>query len=133
MDKVVGTGTALHYATCSGLLFCVMALLKNGADKEMKFQATPDFKKWNGKTALEIATMSENRDIVTVLTHGPVDVSDDKIKLQEEILGLKLQIGEMQEKFAVIVATLDEQEKNLKEINRFVKGEQKRKYYARKM
>jgi hypothetical protein len=108
---------------------------------QIKLETTADFEKWEGMTSLEIAKQCEFKDIVTVLSSYP---TDDRNKMQEgrkscswhlsaEIFHLKTQLNDMQERYMEMAAIIDSHTKNLQEVNRFVKGEQKRKFYARKM
>eukprot|EP01127_Copromyxa_protea_P011549 TRINITY_DN2908_c0_g1_i2.p1 TRINITY_DN2908_c0_g1~~TRINITY_DN2908_c0_g1_i2.p1 ORF type:complete len:108 (-),score=18.11 TRINITY_DN2908_c0_g1_i2:58-381(-) len=107
-----------------------MVLVRHGASVEAKFEAYPGFEKWQGLTPLEIAKQCEFKDIVTVLTSYP---TDDRNKIQEELFELKGRLDELQEKYASLYSLVEQHEHNFKEVNRFVKGEQKRKFYARKM
>lgn len=124
--ETIGQGTPLHYAILSNRVFCVMVLLKAGANTQIQFAASSRSSPYSNKTATEIAMIGKNDDIISLINtpakhrHG----ADDIQELKQQILDLEAEHEEL-------VLRMDERDLIIRDLQRFVKGEQKRKIYAR--
>lgn len=124
--EIIGKGSPLHYATLSNRVFCVMVLLKAGANQDIKFVASNDSSIYSNKTAAEIAKSQKSEDIL-----GLLNSPSEHRTAADELYQLRQQVHDLQTKYNELSSRMDEKDAIIRELQRFVKGEQKRKGYAR--
>jgi len=129
-EEELGTCSLLVLAVLLGRRHCVMEVLRHAPDLTQPLLCYQSSPLWSlhGFTALQIAQVHCKTDIMDLLvnTRLELDKETEYEQLQEKLVELK-------KSYDTIVANYTEHEQDIREMMRFVKGESKRKGYARRL